>query len=89
MTQEPNSFITIQPNSHYHNAVYNSGMCKSHQYLVIDFYAWVKWYNDARFQRNPYVPTPTFVGETYDVVIQVAKELNESAMQLQTTTNEG
>jgi hypothetical protein len=89
MTQEPNSYITIQPNSHYHNAVYNAGMCKSHQFLVIDFYAWVKWYNDARFQRNPLVPTPTFIGENYDAVIKVAKELNEEVSKLQLTRMEG
>jgi len=80
MTQEPNSYITIQPNSHYHNAVYNAGMCKSQQYLVIDFFAWVKWYNDARFQRNPLVPTPVFAGDTYAVAIQVCKELNDGIL---------
>lgn len=80
MTQEPNSYITIQPNSHYHDAVRAAGMCKSNNYLVIDFYAWVKWYNDARFQRNPYVPTPTFVGHTYDAALKVAKELNEGIL---------
>lgn len=89
MTQEPNSYITIQPNSHYHNAVYNEGMCKSQQYLVIDFYAWVKWYNEARYQRYPLVPTPTFIGDNYESVIKVAKELNESISQTQLTTKEG
>ena len=79
MQQEPNSYITIQPNSHYHNAAYNAGLCKSSQYLVIDFEAWVKWYNDARFQRNPLVPTPAFSGDTYEVALKVRDELNQSA----------
>jgi hypothetical protein len=89
MTKEPNSYITIQPNSHYHNAAYNAGLCKSNQYLVIDFFAWVRWYNDARFLRNPSVPTPVFAGDTYDAVIKVAKELNDEISKLQLTTNEG
>ena len=79
MAKEPNSYITIQPNSHYHNAAYNAGLCKASQYLVIDFEAWVKWYNDARFQRNPIVPTPTFSADTYEVALKVRNELNQSA----------
>jgi hypothetical protein len=79
MYQEPNSYITIQPNSHYHNAAYNSGLCKSNQYLVIDFFSWVKWYNDARFQRKPIVPTPTFNADTYEVALKVCRELNQAA----------
>lgn len=78
MNKEPNSYITIQPNSHYHNAVYNEGLCKSHQYLVIDFFAWVKWYNDARNQRKVIVPPPCFIGETYDAAILACSQLNES-----------
>jgi hypothetical protein len=79
MTQEPNSYITIQPSSHYHNACYNANMCKPEQYLVIDFYSWVSWYNAARHQRNPIVPTPYFCGDTYEAALKVCKELNESA----------
>ena len=81
MTKEPNSYITIQPSSHYHNACYNANMCKPDQYLVIDFYAWVKWYNDARMQRNPYVPTPVFAGDTYEAALKACKELNDSINQ--------
>jgi hypothetical protein len=44
---------------------------------VIDFFSWVKWYNDARFKRNPVVPAPVFCGDTYDVALKVCKELNE------------
>jgi hypothetical protein len=77
MYQEPNSYITIQPNSHYHNAAYNAGLCKSNQYLVIDFFSWVKWYNDARFQRKPLVPSPSYCGDTYDAALGVCKELNQ------------
>jgi hypothetical protein len=77
MAKEPNSYITIQPNSHYHNAAYNSGLCKSNQYLVIDFYSWIKWYNEARERRNPVVPTPAFNGDSYEVALQVRNELNE------------
>jgi hypothetical protein len=78
MDKETNSYITIQPNSHYHDAAYNANLCKSQQYLVIDFFAWVKWYNEARFQRRPLVPTPTFCADTYDIAIKVCKELNDS-----------
>jgi len=89
MTQEPNSFITIQPNSHYHNAAYNESLCKSNQYLVIDFYSWVKWYNEARFQRNPLIPTPVFAGDTYEIALEVCKELNEGVTNQPLTTKEG
>lgn len=77
--EEPNSYITIQPLSNYHNAAKKQGLCKSNQYLVIDFFSWVKWYNEARFQRYPIVPTPTFNGDTYASALKVCKELNDSA----------
>ena len=86
MQQEPNSYITIQPNSHYHNAAYNEGLCKSNQYLVIDFFSWVKWYNDARFQRKPLVPSPVYCGDTYDAALGVCKELNQTANSVLETT---
>ena len=79
--EEINSYITIQPSSHYHNAAYNANLCKSQQYIVIDFFSWVKWYNDARFKRNPVVPAPVFCGDTYDIALKVCKELNESITQ--------
>ena len=78
MNQEENSYITIQPSSHYHDAAWNANLCKAQQYLVIDFFSWVKWYNEARFQRRPLVPTPVFCGDTYDAALKVCKELNES-----------
>ena len=86
MYQEPNSYITIQPNSHYHNAAYNEGLCKSNQYLVIDFFSWVKWYNDARFQRKPLVPSPAYCGDTYDAALGVCKELNQGVQGALETT---
>ena len=78
MNKETNSYITIQPSSHYHDAAWNANLCKAQQYLVIDFFSWVKWYNEARFQRRPLVPTPVFCGDTYDAALKVCKELNES-----------
>ena len=78
MNQEENSYITIQPSSHYHDAAWNANLCKAQQYLVIDFFSWVKWYNEARYQRRPLVPTPVFCGDTYDAALKVCKELNES-----------
>jgi len=78
MNKETNSYITIQPSSHYHDAAWNANLCKAQQYLVIDFFSWVKWYNEARFQRRPLVPTPVFCGDTYDIALKVCKELNES-----------
>jgi len=78
MEKESNSYITIQPSSHYHDAAWNANLCKAQQYLVIDFFSWVKWYNEARFQRRPLVPTPTFCADTYDAAIKVCKELNDS-----------
>jgi len=83
MEKETNSYITIQPSSHYHDAAYNANLCKSQQYLVIDFFSWVKWYNEARFQRKPLVPSPVFCGDTYDAALQVCKELNESITSAQ------
>ena len=78
MDKETNSYITIQPSSHYHDAAWNANLCKAQQYLVIDFFSWVKWYNEARFQRRPLVPTPVFCADTYDIAIKVCKELNDS-----------
>jgi hypothetical protein len=78
MNEETNSYITIQPSSHYHDAAWNANLCKAQQYLVIDFFSWVKWYNEARYQRRPLVPTPVFCGDTYDAALKVCKELNES-----------
>lgn len=78
MEKETNSYITIQPSSHYHDAAWNANLCKAQQYLVIDFFSWVKWYNEARYQRRPLVPTPVFCGDTYDAALKVCKELNES-----------
>ena len=86
MEQETNSYIAIQPNSHYHNAAYNAGLCKSNQYLVVDFFSWVKWYNDARFQRNPLVPTPAFCADTYEIALKVRDELNQAADSVLETT---
>ena len=86
MEKETNSYIAIQPNSHYHDAAYNAGLCKSSQYLVIDFFAWVKWYNDARFQRKPIVPTPTFSADTYEIALKVRDELNQAADSVLETT---
>ena len=86
MEKTPNSYVTIQPQSHYHDAAYRAGLCKSSQYLVIDFYSWARWYADARFQRNPKVPTPTFCGDTYEVVLKVCKELNQTADGVLVTT---
>ena len=78
MYNEPNSYITIQPQSHYHDAAYNANLCKSQQYLIIDFFAWVKWYNEARYQSKPLVPTPVFCGDTFAIALRVCKELNDS-----------
>lgn len=78
MNEETNSYITIQPSSHYHDAAWNANLCKAQQYLVIDFFSWVKWYNEARFQRRPLVPSPVFCGDTYDAALKVCKELNDS-----------
>ena len=78
---EMNSYITIQPSSHYHDAAYNANLCKAQQYLVIDFFSWVKWYNEARFQRRPLVPSPVFCGDTYDAALKVCRELNDSVKE--------
>jgi len=83
VTTEPDSWITIQPQSHYHDAAVSARYCTREQYLVISWSKWIKWYSEARWNGafNTQTPPPAFVGDTYAVALAVAAELNKPTTQ--------
>jgi len=83
---ETETWVTISPTGHYHNACVAFGYVVSGKHLVVGFLAWNKWYNEQRFTRVPIKPpVPVFAGDTYQIAKSVADELNKSI----TTTMEG
>jgi hypothetical protein len=74
------SFITINPESYYHEACMKKGFCTATQYLVVDFDKWLNWYSQEMLNTAP--PPPLFVGDTYAIALSVADELYKT----QTTT---
>ena len=79
---ETDTWLTINPGSWYHEACMYKGYCTSSQYLVINYSKWITWYMKSR-NTGVYVipPQPVFVGNSYEVVLQVASELNAPLTQ--------
>lgn len=73
-----NSFVTVAPSSHYHDACVLARFCKSSDYLVVGFNQWVKWYNEARY-TSQFIkpPAPAFIGDSYEIALDVRNALNE------------
>jgi len=79
VTNEPDTWLTIQPSSYYHEACLSKGYCAPEQYLVINWAKWIKWYQDSMAVGTSFVsvPPPAFVGDTYAIALAVAAELNK------------
>ena len=76
------SFVVLSPGGHYHDYAKLNGLVKSHQYAVIKFSKFNKWYNEARFANSnikiaTILPPPAFVGDTYAIAQDMADELNK------------
>ena len=86
ITNEPDTWLTINPTSYYHEACLSKGYCTAEQYLVINWNKWIKWYQDSMAVGVNFisVPPPAFVGDTYAIALAVAAELNKP-----TNTTEG
>ena len=69
------TFITVGPETYYQEACVRKGLCQPTQFLVADFDKWLKWYNAAD-THNPDFPPPVFVGDSLQIVQNVADELN-------------
>jgi hypothetical protein len=85
VSTEVDTWLTINPTSFYHDACVSKGYCTAEQYLVINWSKWIKWYQDSMAVGTSFVsvPPPAFVGDTYEIALSVAAELNKS------TTTEG
>jgi hypothetical protein len=86
VTNEVDTWLTINPTSFYHDACVSKGYCTAEQYLVINWSKWIKWYSDSMAHGTSFitVPFPAFVGDTYAIALSVAAELNKPV-----TTTEG
>jgi hypothetical protein len=81
-TNEVDTWLTIQPSSFYHDACVRKQYCTAEQYLVINWNKWIKWYQDSMAHGTSFisVPVPAFVGDTYEIALSVAAELNKSTI---------
>lgn len=71
------SWITCGSEGNYAIACVRAGYSKPHQFLVVGYFAWLDWYNEARWSNKVVKPPlPVFVGDNYEAVIKVADELN-------------
>lgn len=72
------SWLVINPGSHYHDACLSKALCKPNQFLVIGWNQWIKWYQNADKLGilSITTPPPAFVGDTYEIAKGVADELN-------------
>lgn len=68
-------FITIGPETYYQEACVRKRLCERTQFLVVAFDKWLKWY-DSGLANNPDLPKPVFVGDSLEIVMKVADELN-------------
>jgi hypothetical protein len=72
-----NSFIACQSGGYYGDACKSKGYINSGQAFVIDWKAFKK------FMDTGVVTMPVFVTDSYGVAISTAKELNDSATQIE------
>lgn len=74
---ERETYVTINPNSFYHNAVVRKNWCNSDTWLVVGFTAWSKWYNEQRFKNTEVtVPYPACTADTYEIARKLCDDLN-------------
>lgn len=72
-----NSFIACQSGGYYGDACVSKGWISSGQCFVIDWRMFQKFMNAG-------IPTrPVFISDSYKLCIEMAKELNNSATEIQ------
>jgi hypothetical protein len=76
---EANSFIACQSGGYYADACRKKDYIKSGQAFVID------WKSFKKFMDTGVVTMPVFITDSYGAAITAAKELNESATQIELT----
>lgn len=72
-----NSFIACQSGGYYGDDCIRKGWIKSGQCFVIDWKMFQKFMNTGVSTR------PIFISDSYKVCIDMAKELNDSATEIQ------
>lgn len=79
VSNEVDTWLTINPTSFYHDACVSKGYCTAEQYLVINWNKWIRWYQDSMKHGTSFisVPFPAFVGDDYAIALAVAAELNK------------
>ena len=77
MSDNTNSYIACQSGGYYGDACVSKGWINSGQCMVIDWKMFQKFMNAG-------VPTrPVFISDSYKLCIEMAKELNDSATEIQ------
>ena len=74
---DTNSFIACQSGGYYGDACVSKGWIKSGQCFVIS------WKMFQKFMNTGVATTPVFISDSYNIAIDAAKELNDSASHLQ------
>lgn len=82
INQETDSYVVLSPGGHYHDWATKGTFIKSNQYAVMRFSAYTAWYNKARWTNSNKeimlaLPAPAFVGDTYEIALSVADDLNQ------------
>ena len=72
-----NSFIACQSGGYYGDSCFSKGWIKSGQSFVIDWRMFQKFMNAGVSTR------PVFISDSYKLCIEMAKELNNSATEIQ------
>jgi hypothetical protein len=80
---EGNSFIACQSGGFYADACRRKDWIQSGQAFVID------WKSFKKFMDTGVVTMPVFITDSYGVAITAAKELNESATQIELAETNG
>lgn len=71
------TYIAIQSGGYFGQACIRAGYLKENQSCVIEYGQFVTFMNENRATR------PMFVSDYYGVCVQVARDLNESASEIQ------
>lgn len=82
MNKEPNSYVVLSPSGSYHDYAKQRLLVNSDEYVVIDYFSWLNWYNKSRGNSNTNairesVPAPLYTTPDYATAQQIVKELNE------------
>jgi hypothetical protein len=72
-----NSFIACQSGGYYGDACIRKGWINSGQCFVID------WRMFQKFMNSGIVTRPIFISDSYKVCMDMAKQLNDTATEIQ------